>query len=84
MKDYSIHHVPGRHLTFADRQILARDWNRLLDGARKPSMSRFAAGHGLAKATWCREYWRGAKGFAVRDERDRRRRSLSNRKDTEE
>lgn len=74
MKDYSIYHVSGRHLTFADRLILARDWNRLLEVARKPSMRGFALEHGLAPATWFREYWRGATGFAVPDERDRRRR----------
>ena len=38
MRDCSIHHVPGRHLTFDDRVILARDWNRLLECARKPLM----------------------------------------------
>ena len=74
MKDYSIHHVPGRHLTFEDRLILARDWNRLLECARKPSLCKFASEHGLAPSTWLREYRRGALGAAVADERDRRRR----------
>ena len=42
MKDYSIHHVPGRHLTFGDRLVLARDWNRLLgtSGAHRPGRPR--------------------------------------------
>ena len=74
MKDYSIHHVPGRHLTFGDRLVLARDWNRLLECARKPSLCKFAIEHGLAPSTWLREYRRGALGEAVADEHDRRRR----------
>ena len=55
MKDYSIHHVPGRHLTFEDRLILARDWNRPLECARKPSLCKFATEHGLAPSTWLRD-----------------------------
>ena len=77
MKNYSIHHVPGRHLTFEDRQILARDWNNLLEHGRNPAIGSFAREHGLAPSTWLREYKRGAVGAAIVNKRDRRRRNYN-------
>lgn len=74
MKEYSIHHAYGRHLTFAERQTLARDFNRLVVAGAKISMRKFAQNHGLHHETWRREYARGATGMAVRDSHDRRRR----------
>lgn len=73
MKDYSIRHVPGRHLTFDERQILARDWNAILDHGGRPTITGFAKAHGLSEATWHREYKRGMMSDPVPDPRDGRR-----------
>ena len=73
MKDYSIRHVPGRHLTFGERQILARDWNAILDHGGRPTITGFAKAHGLSEATWHREYKRGMMSDPVPDPRDGRR-----------
>ena len=70
MKDYSIHHVPGEHLKFEDRQILARDWNRQVNNGPRPTIRGFARDHGLPAATWHREYERGKVGASVPDQRD--------------
>ncbi len=65
MKDYSMHHVPGEHLKFEDRQILARDWNRQVNNGPRPTIRGFASDHGLPAATWHREYERGKVGASV-------------------
>ncbi len=77
MKDYSIHHVPGEHLKFEDRQILARDWNRQVNNGPRPTIRGFARDHGLAAATWHREYKRGKVDASVPDQRDGRRREYN-------
>ena len=77
MKDYSIHHVPGEHLKFKDRLILARDWNRQVNNGPRPTIRGFARDHGLAPATWHREYERGKVGASVPDQRDGRRREYN-------
>ena len=77
MKCYSIHHAPGEHLTLADRLALARDWNRLVNNGRRPTIRGFAREHGLSPATWHREYRRGEVGASVPDRRDGRRREYN-------
>lgn len=69
--------LSGHHLKFEDRQILARDWNRQVNNGPKPTIRGFAKDHGLAPATWHREYERGKVGAAVPDRRDGRRREYN-------
>lgn len=76
MKDYSIRHVPGRHLTCDERQILARDWNAILERGGRPTITGFAKAHGLPVATWHREYRRGMMSEPVPDPRDGRRKQF--------
>ena len=67
MKKYIIHKVPGTHLSFAQREFLAADWNRLVKYGPMPTLRSFAKAHGLAKSTWAREFNRGKTGITVRD-----------------
>jgi IS30 family transposase len=67
VRKYSIHKVPGAHLTFDQRERLAADWNRLVRRGPMPTMRGFARAHGLALATWSREFNRGRTGVTVRD-----------------
>lgn len=70
MRHYTIHHRAGKHLTFDDREILARDWNDRVERGEKPSLRAFARDHGLALATWTREFGRGKTGESVPDPRN--------------
>ena len=74
---YNIQHVPGAHLTFSQRLLLASDWNENIRAGRTVTFCEFAAKHGLTKETWRREYWRGAVGIAVPDPKDRRRKKYA-------
>ena len=74
MRNYITQHVPGKHLTFEQRQILAADWNKIINSGCRITLRQFAAKHGLRYETWRREYLRGATGFAIADPKDRRRR----------
>ena len=65
VRKYSIHKVPGAHLTFDQRERLAADWNRLVRRGPMPSLRGFAKTHGLAAATWTREFNRGRTGETV-------------------
>ena len=67
MRHYTTHHRPGTHLTFHDRQILARDWNDRVRRGRMPTLRGFARDHGLAFETWRREFNRGRVGETVPD-----------------
>ena len=74
MRNYITQHVPGKHLTFEQREILAADWNKIINSGCRITLRQFAAKHGLRYETWRREYLRGATGFAIPDPKDRRRR----------
>ena len=74
VRDYSMHHVPGKHLPFEDRLLLARDWNRRVSQGPKPTIRGFARIHGISPSTWSRECKRGTMGDSVPDRRDGRRR----------
>ena len=74
---YTTQHVPGAHLDFGQRQILASDWNALVGAGCRVTLRQFAAKHGLKHETWRREYMRGATGAAVPDPKDRRRRKYA-------
>ena len=67
VRQYTIHHAPGAHLTFDDRERLARDWNRLVQNGPMPTLRGFAESHGIPFATWRREYNRGKTGETVPD-----------------
>ena len=67
VRQYTIHHAPGAHLTFDDRERLARDWNRLVKNGPMPTLRGFAKSHGIPFATWRREYNRGKTGETVPD-----------------
>ena len=67
VRKYSIHKVPGAHLTFDQRERLAADWNRLVKRGPMPTMRGFAKAHGLAVSTWSREFNRGRTGETVPD-----------------
>ena len=73
MRNYTTQHVPGAHLNFIQRQILASDWNAIIRAGCRITLRQFAAKHGLKCETWRREYLRGATGAAVPDPKDRRR-----------
>lgn len=77
VRHYNIHHVPGKALTFEDRQLLAADWNRMVKAGRKPSLRKFARDHGLPYPTWRREYGRGMTGETVPDPRNSSRRTYA-------
>ena len=74
MRNYTTQHVPGAHLNFSQRQILASDWNATIRAGCRITHHQFAAKHGLKYETWRREYLRGATGVAIPDPKDRRRR----------
>ena len=67
VRKYTIHRVPGTHLTFAMRERLAADWNRLVRRGPMPTIRWFAACHGLPVETWRREFNRGRTGETVPD-----------------
>ena len=67
VRKYSIHKVPGAHLTFDQREKFAADWNRLVKRGPMPTMRGFAKAHGLAVSTWSREFNRGRTGETVPD-----------------
>ena len=77
MRNYTTQHVPGTHLNFNHRQILASDWNAIVRAGGRITLRQFAAKHGLKCETWRREYLRGATGAAVPDPKDRRRRKYA-------
>ena len=52
---------------FDQRERLAADWNRLVRRGPMPTMRGFAKAHGLAVATWSREFNKGKTGKTVRD-----------------
>jgi hypothetical protein len=64
MRHYATQHVPGAHLNFSQRQILASDWNAIIRAGCRVTLRQFAAKHGLRYETWRREYMRGATGAA--------------------
>ena len=77
VRNYTTQHVPGAHLNFSQRQILASDWNANIRAGCRITLRQFAAKHGLKCETWRREYLRGATGTAVPDPKDRRRRKYA-------
>ena len=77
VRNYTTQHVPGAHLNFGQRQILASDWNATIRAGCRVTLRQFAAKHGLKYETWRREYLRGATGAAVPDPKDRRRRKYA-------
>lgn len=77
MGNYNIHHIPGKHLKFEDRRILAMDWNNQVKNGPKPTLREFARNHGLSPSTWHREYERGKMSVSVVDKRDGRRREYN-------
>lgn len=60
-RDYTIHHVPGHHLTFEDRRIIERAYNKNLreSRARRLSQGALADSLGIPRSTFSREIRRG-------------------------
>lgn len=73
-REYIIRHEPGVPLTYDQRIRLGAEWNRLIKAGCRVTLRGFALPHGLTEETWRREYLRGAKGAAIRDPKDARRR----------
>ena len=60
-RDYTIHHAPGHHLTFEDRRIIERVYNRNLRErrVRRLSQGALADSLGIPRSTFSREIGRG-------------------------
>lgn len=60
-RNYTIHHVRGRHLTFEDREAIERAYNRNLRlvASRRMSQGQLADSLGLPRSTFSREIARG-------------------------
>ena len=60
-KPYTIHHVPGQHLTFSDREQMAIVYNHNLQlpASQRLSRRKMADQVGLPHTTFCREIKRG-------------------------
>ena len=58
--------MPGAHLDFIQRQILASDWNAIVNAGCRITLRQFAAKHGLRCETWrTKSSWKGCKTTAV-------------------
>lgn len=77
VRKYNIHHAPGEAITPEQRQMLARDWNKLVREGKKPSHREFARTHGLPYPTWRREFNRGKTGETVPDPKNPSRRTYA-------
>lgn len=60
-REYTLHHVPGQHLTFKDREQIAMAYNRNLQlpACRRLSLRKLAIRLGLPHTTLSREIRRG-------------------------
>ncbi len=59
VRNYTIYRTPGRHLTLADRQVIARIWNANVLLKRPRSIRAIARELGISEATLRRELKKG-------------------------
>ena len=67
MRKYTIHRAPGTHLTFENREHLAKEWNERVNQGPRTTLRSFAKEMGIPYETWRREYNRGKTGSTVRN-----------------
>ena len=67
-RQYTIYSGKGKHLSYADRKILERDWNSSVQGCtERLSIHEFARRHRMSYTTWRRELKRGALQILVKN-----------------
>lgn len=67
-RQYTIYSGKGKHLSYADRKILERDWNASVQGCtERLSIHEFARRHRMSYTTWRRELKRGALQVLVKN-----------------
>ncbi len=59
VRNYSIHHVPGQHLSFKERKVIERVWNANCLLKHPKSVDAIAKQLGLSTSTLRRELFRG-------------------------
>ncbi len=62
MRNYSIHHVPGQHLLFKEREVIKQHWDANCLLKRPKSANAIAKQLGLSTSTLRRELFSNSTG----------------------